>query len=81
MELSSRGMSVYEPIIVGAVGGELWLEAHPDVYRRDRRDAVGCVTIEAARRAPNAILDLDVIRTTLKERIGGAVRIVVTAAR
>jgi L,D-transpeptidase ErfK/SrfK len=75
VEVGTRGMSVYEPILLGDVDGELWLEAHPDVYRRDRRDALGYVTTEAARLAPNATLDIDVVRQMLKDRTGHAARI------
>jgi L,D-transpeptidase ErfK/SrfK len=75
VEVGTNGVSIYEPILVALLDGELWLEAHPDIYRRDRRDALGYVTIEAARLAPFRSLDVATIRRMLHERDGVAQRI------
>ena len=75
VEVGTPGVSVYEPILIGLHQGEIWMEAHPDVYQRDRRDVLGYVTIEAARLAPTRLLDADLIVRVLKERSGVPQRI------
>jgi L,D-transpeptidase ErfK/SrfK len=64
------GISVYEPILLDVVANEVWLQAHPDVYRRDKRDVEAYITAEAARLAPGAWLDVERVRTILRERSG-----------
>jgi L,D-transpeptidase ErfK/SrfK len=75
VEIGTPGASIYEPIVFGNIDGALWMEAHPDVYRRDRRDLLGYVTIEAARLDPTVSLDLEVVKRLLKERAGRPERI------
>jgi L,D-transpeptidase ErfK/SrfK len=36
VEEGTAGAIVYEPILLVEAGGEIWLEVHPDVYRRGR---------------------------------------------
>ena len=75
VEVGTAGVSVYEPIVIALLDGELWMEAHPDIYRRDRRDALGFVTIEAARLAPLRALDVTTINVLLRQRNGVPQRI------
>ena len=75
VEVGTPGVSVYEPILIALHDGELWMEAQPDVYRRDRRDALGYITIEAARLAPSRSLDESVVIRMLEERAGVPQRI------
>lgn len=75
VEVGTQGIAVYEPILVALVDRELWLEAHPDVYRRDRRDPLGYVALEAARLAPTISVDMAVVTRVLAERSGRPERI------
>jgi hypothetical protein len=75
VEVGTPGAIIYEPIVMGNIDGVLWMEAHPDIYRRDRRDLLGYVRIEAARLNPRASLDLEVVKRLLKERSGRPERI------
>jgi L,D-transpeptidase ErfK/SrfK len=75
VEVGTPGVTIYEPIVIGIVDGALWMEAHPDIYRRDRRDLLGYVTIEAARLKPGGPWNRDVVTRLLKERTGRPERI------
>jgi L,D-transpeptidase ErfK/SrfK len=70
VEVGTPGMSIYEPILLAVIGQELWLEAHRDVYRMDRRDPRNYVAVEAARLSFGASIDAEVIETVLRERDG-----------
>jgi L,D-transpeptidase ErfK/SrfK len=75
VEIGTPGATIYEPIVMGNIDGALWMEAHPDIYRRDRRDLLGYITIEAARLNPRASLDQAVVKRLLRERRGRPERI------
>ena len=75
VEVGTVGVTIYEPIVIGIIDGALWMEAHPDIYRRDRRDLLGYVTIEAARLTPGGPWNRDVVTRLLKERTGRPERI------
>jgi L,D-transpeptidase ErfK/SrfK len=75
IEVGTPGISVYEPILMGVIDGALWLEAHPDVYRLDRRDAARHVIAEAALLAPDVRLDPVAIRAVLDARDGRPYRV------
>lgn len=34
VEVGATGVLVYQPVVVAVIDGRLWLEAHPDAYRR-----------------------------------------------
>ena len=46
VEIGTPGISVYEPVVLALIDGALWLEAHPDEYRRGPRhpleDVITC---------------------------------------
>jgi L,D-transpeptidase ErfK/SrfK len=75
VDVGTPGASLYEPIIIGTLDGQLWMEVHRDVYRRDRRDAFGYISLEAARLNPGASLDLVAVKRMLDARTGRAERI------
>jgi L,D-transpeptidase ErfK/SrfK len=75
VEVGTAGATIYEPIVMDDIDGALWMEAHPDIYRRDRRDLLGYVAIEAARLNPRASLNTGVVKRLLKERRGRPERI------
>jgi L,D-transpeptidase ErfK/SrfK len=75
VDIGMPGATIYEPIVIGNIDGAVWMEAHPDVYRRDRRDLLGYVTIEAARLNPGVLLSQEIVKRLLKERAGRPERI------
>jgi L,D-transpeptidase ErfK/SrfK len=81
VEVGTLGVSIYEPVIVAAADDALWLEAHRDVYRLDRRDVAGWVTLEAARVAPALAVDGEAVRRVLQERDGVPHRIDLLSTR
>ena len=70
VEVGTVGMAIYEPILVALLEGDLWMESHPDIYKRDHREAFDFVTGEAARLAPFRSLDVTTITRMLVERDG-----------
>ena len=75
VEVGTQGVSFYEPLLVAVVERTLWLEAHPDVYRLDTRDAFAYVLEEAQRLAPALTVHHDLVRRMLRKRDGEARRI------
>jgi L,D-transpeptidase ErfK/SrfK len=75
IDVGTPGMSIYEPVVVAVVSGELWLEAHRDVYRLETREGFAAVLEQARRIAPALIVHHDLVRRILRERDGRARRI------
>lgn len=66
----SAGESVYEPILLAQAGdGRIWLEAHPDVYRRAREPLL--VAHELAAQAEiDGDIDWEAVRAVLRSKRG-----------
>jgi hypothetical protein len=75
VEVGTPGLSVYRPVLLAAIGGELWLEAHPDVYRRGPRDPLAEALSRAGEMAPSVPVDVSLVGRVLKERDGRPHRI------
>jgi L,D-transpeptidase ErfK/SrfK len=70
VEVGTPGLSIYEPNVLQLVAGELWLEAHPDVYRRGPANPVADVLERAARLIPGLTIDAREVETLLRRRDG-----------
>jgi L,D-transpeptidase ErfK/SrfK len=75
VDVGTPGVFIYEPLVLVLVNGELWLEAHRDVYRLETREAFAAVVQEAQRIAPALTVHHDLVRRMLRERNGRARRI------
>jgi L,D-transpeptidase ErfK/SrfK len=53
VQVGTPGLSVYQPVLLAVIDGELWLEAHPDVYRRGSRDPLSDALSRAGEVAPS----------------------------
>jgi L,D-transpeptidase ErfK/SrfK len=72
VEVGATGVLVYQPIIVAVIDGRVWIEAHPDAYRR-APDAAGRVraAVEQAGLGPHTNWAL--VDEVLRQRRGRAV--------
>ena len=75
VEIGTPGISVYEPVVLALIDGALWLEAHPDVYRRGPRHPLEDVIARAARIAPDVTVDTAIVTALLRTRDGRPYRI------
>jgi L,D-transpeptidase ErfK/SrfK len=74
VEIGTPGLSIYEPIVLGIIDNELWMEAHPDVYRRGG-DSSDDVYERVARLATALTIDFAAVARVLRERDGQPHRI------
>jgi L,D-transpeptidase ErfK/SrfK len=75
VEVGTPGLSIYEPVVLGIIDNELWMEAHPDVYRRGPADPSSDVYERAARLAKALTIDIAAVARILCERDGRPHRI------
>jgi len=66
------GVLIYEPVVVASIEGRIWMEAHPDVYRR-APNALNVVRAAAEREGVASTIDWEIVDTLLRERRGLAV--------
>lgn len=66
------GVLVYQPVVVAAIDGRVWVEAHPDEYRRTK-DAVGVVRTVVEREGLGSQIDWVLVDEVLRQRRGRAV--------
>jgi L,D-transpeptidase ErfK/SrfK len=79
--IGTSGQIVYEPILLTrAPDATIWLEAHPDVYRRVR-DALAAVRELASREEVEADIDWQVVRKVLRMRHGTPVDVTLRQVR
>jgi L,D-transpeptidase ErfK/SrfK len=72
VSVGTAGVSLYQPVIVAVIDGRIWLEAHPDEYRR-APDAARYVRDLIQRLGLGASVDWTAIDRVLRLRRGRAV--------
>jgi hypothetical protein len=60
---------VYRPVIIAVIGGRIWLEAHPDPYRREP-DGMALLRQFADERGLNERVDWAAVSAALGRRDG-----------
>lgn len=78
VSIGAAGVFIYQPVIVAAIDRRVWVEAHPDEYRRFG-DAMGSVREAADRAGLGAVIDWALVEEVVRQRRGRAVD--VTLAR
>ena len=68
------GVLIYQPVIVAVIDGRIWIEAHPDEYRRTT-DAAGLVRTLVARTGLGRHVNWALIDDVLRQRHGRAVAV------
>jgi hypothetical protein len=66
------GVLIYQPVIMAVIDGRVWVEAHPDEYRRFG-DAMGSVRDAADRAGLGAVIDWALVDEVVRQRRGRAV--------
>ena len=66
------GVLVYQPVIIAVVDDRIWVEAHPDEYRR-AGDALGSMRDAAERAGLRAVIDWALVDEVIRQRRGRAV--------
>lgn len=66
------GVLIYQPVIMAAIDDRIWLEAHPDEYRR-AGDAISSVRAAAERAGVGGAIDWQLVERVIQQRRGRAV--------
>lgn len=66
------GVLIYEPVVLAVIDDRVWIEAHPDEYRR-AGDAMGSVRDAAERAGFRAVIDWALADEVIRQRRGRAV--------
>jgi L,D-transpeptidase ErfK/SrfK len=75
--VGTTGVLVYQPIILAVFGDRIWLEAHPDQYRRSG-DAMSAVRDAADRAGLRAVIDWTLVGDVIRQRRGRAIDVTVS---
>jgi L,D-transpeptidase ErfK/SrfK len=73
--VGTKGQVIYEPILLGAVGGEIFLEVHRDVYRELRNEPGAHVRWLAEEAGIAGDVDWDAVAAALDALRGIATRV------
>jgi len=68
------GVLIYQPVVVAVIDGRVWLEAHPDEYRRFA-EGDGLVRAAVEREALGPRINWTLVAEVLKQRRGLAVAV------
>ena len=72
VERGTTGVLIYQPVILGIIGGHVWLEANPDEYRRGP-NPLQYVRSAAERGGVTDRIDWSAVDDVLRRRLGRAV--------
>jgi L,D-transpeptidase ErfK/SrfK len=74
ISVGMAGVVIYRPVVVATIEGRIWMEAHPDAYRRAPH-ALSVIRAAAERNGVTSAIDWAIVDTLLRERRGLAVDI------
>lgn len=77
VEVGMTGDIVYQPVVVAVIDGRIWIEAHPDVYRR-APDAAATARAALEREGLGASVDWAQVDLVLQQRRGLAVDVTIS---
>ena len=70
VDTGAKGVLLYEPVLVAVVGEDVFVEAHPDIYRRGPSDALGFVRDRAYELGVFERVDWNRAAAVIRERAG-----------
>lgn len=76
VEVGMTGVLIYQPVIVAVIDGRIWVEAHPDEYRRIS-DAAGLIRTVIEREDLGARVNWVLVDEVLHQRRGRAVDVTI----
>jgi len=68
------GLLIYRPVVSAVIDGHLWIEAHPDEYRRTG-DAAGLIRAAIEREGLGSRTNWALVDEVLRQRRGRAVAV------
>jgi hypothetical protein len=68
---------VYQPVIMALINERIWIEVHPDEYRRVG-EAMGTVRDAAERAGLRAVIDWALVDEVVRQRRGRAVDVTIS---
>ena len=71
------GVLIYQPVIIAVIDDRIWVEAHPDAYRR-AGDAMGRVRDAAEAAGLRAVIDWALVEEVIRQRRGRAVDVTIS---
>ena len=71
------GVLIYQPVVIAVIDDRVWVEAHPDAYRRTG-DAMASVRDAAERAGLHAVIDWALVDEVIRQRRGGAVDVTIS---
>ena len=80
VSVGTAGVLIYEPVIIAEIDGRVWLEAHPDEYRR-LGDAMDNLREAADRAGLGAVIDWALVDEVVRQRRGRAVDVTMFSAK
>jgi L,D-transpeptidase ErfK/SrfK len=72
VDVGMTGVLVYQPVVVAVIDGRVWIEAHPDEYRRTK-DAAGLVRAVVEREGLGSRTNWALVDEVVRQRLGRAV--------
>jgi L,D-transpeptidase ErfK/SrfK len=72
VSVGTAGVLIYQPVIIAEIDGRVWVEAHPDVYRRFG-DAMAGLRESADRAGLGVVVDWALVDEVVRQRRGRAV--------
>lgn len=69
VEVGMTGVLIYRPVVIAVIDGRIWIEAHPDEYRR-MSDAAGFVRTAAEREGVGSHVNWGLVDDVLRQRRG-----------
>jgi L,D-transpeptidase ErfK/SrfK len=72
VQVGAKGAVLYEPLLVAVAGGEVFLEAHRDVYKRGPRDEMAFVRLRTQELGVYDRVDWTIAARVLEQREGTA---------
>jgi L,D-transpeptidase ErfK/SrfK len=72
LKVGAKGVLVYEPVLLTVLGGDIFVEAHRDIYRREPDEALEFVRQQAYELGVFERIDWDRAAAVIRERAGVA---------
>ena len=79
VNVGTAGVLIYQPVIIAEIDGRVWIEAHPDEYRRFG-DAMDSLREAADRAGLRAGIDWALVDEVVRQRRGRAVDVTIPAS-
>ena len=80
VSIGAVGELVYQPVVIAVIDGRVWLEAHPDVYKR-ADDPLGAVRAAVESAGLRHAINWGLVKDVIGQRRGRAVDVTLSSTR